>query len=447
MTVLLLELNEINFDQVRGYVAQGRLPTLGRLIADHGLSETTSETRYEELEPWIQWVTAHTGLSLAEHGVFRLGDILEHDIDQIWEVLERQGVKVGAISPMNAKNRCCDAAFFVPDPWTRTAVTGSPMLARLYQPISQAVNDNAEGKITPGSAFNLVASMARYARPGSYTGFARDMMAAARGRPWHKAMVLDRLLADVFIRETRATKPGFASLFLNAGAHIQHHYLFSSSTYDGPFTNPRWYVPAGVDPLLEVYGLYDRVVRDVVAAFPDARIMLATGLHQDPHGAVTWDWRIRDHEGFLRQAAIPFDRVEPRMSHDFVVFCADAEQAQRAERRLLAVRSADGRPLFEVDNRGASLFVEFIWSDDIPAGFTYSIDNASYTGLRDLVAFISLKNGQHNAVGYFLDTMTQGGETFPLTEIPKRVAAACGKAWDPAQPARRSIGASAAAFG
>lgn len=434
MTVLLLELNEINFDQVRGYVAQGKLPALGRLIASHGLSETTSETKYEELEPWIQWVTAHTGLTLAEHGVFRLGDILGTDIDQIWEVLERQGVSVGAISPMNAKNRCRNAAFFVPDPWTRTKVTGSAMLERLYQPISQAVNDNAEGKITPASAVNLLAGMARYARPGSYAGFVRDTLAAVRGRSWRKAMVLDRLLADVFIRETRAKKPGFASLFLNAGAHIQHHYLFSSSTYRGPFANPTWYVPEGVDPVLEVYELYDAIVGDVVAAFPQARVMLATGLHQDPHGAVTWDWRIRDHERFLRQAGIPFARLEPRMSHDFVVFCTDAEQAAQAERRLLAVRSGDGAPLFEVDNRGDSLFVEFVWARDIPADFEYRIDNASYRGLRDLVAFISLKNGQHNAVGYFLDTGAPGGETFALTDVPRRIAEACGKRWAPESP-------------
>lgn len=436
MTVLLLELNEINFDQVRSYAALGKLPVLGRMIAEHGVSQTTSETAYKDLEPWIQWVTAHTGLTLAQHGVYRLGDILTHDIDQIWEVLERQGIKVGAISPMNAKNRCRNAAFFVPDPWTRTAVTGSSMLKRLYRPISQAVNDNAEGKISAGSALNLVAGMARYARPASYAGFVRDTLAAVRGRPWRKAMVLDRLLADVFIRETKAKQPGFASLFLNAGAHIQHHYLFSSSTYRGPFANPTWYVGKGVDPVLEVYELYDAIVGEVAAAFPQARIMLATGLHQDPHGSVTWDWRLRDHARFLEEAEVPFERVEPRMSHDFVVFCRDDEQARDAERRLLAIRSMDGRPLFGVDNRGNSLFVEFIWSDDIPSDFIYRVDNRPRQGLRDTVVFLSLKNGEHNGVGYFLDTGAEAVESFPLVEMPRRIAAACGRSWPEPRPIR-----------
>jgi hypothetical protein len=67
--LLFLELNEINFDYVATYCRRGLLPHLGRLIRDSGVARTVSEQRYEDLEPWIQWVTAHTGLRLADHGV------------------------------------------------------------------------------------------------------------------------------------------------------------------------------------------------------------------------------------------------------------------------------------------------------------------------------------------------------------------------------------------
>ena len=161
MTVLLLELNEINFDHVRAFVADGKLPALGALIAKHGVGETISEAAYAQWEPWIQWVTAHSGKSLAEHGIFRLGDVTQHpDLPQIWEVLEAQGVKVGAVSPMNANNRCRNAAFFVPDPWTSTEVTGSGTMRRLYGSIAQAVNDNATARVGAGSIVNLAAGLA-----------------------------------------------------------------------------------------------------------------------------------------------------------------------------------------------------------------------------------------------------------------------------------------------
>lgn len=432
--LLLLELNEINFDQVRAYVGLGKLPVLGRLIEAHGVVETTSERDYEELEPWIQWVTAHTGKPLADHGVFRLGDIVGHDITQIWEALEEQGLTVGAISPMNAKNRCRDAAFFVPDPWTSTEVTGSGLMKRLYQAVSQAVNDNAQSRITPSSAAWLLAGLGAYARPANYGRYLSFAKAAAKRRPWAKALILDQLLADIFVREAKRKKPDFASLFLNAGAHIQHHYMFNSKVYAGPHSNPEWYVPKDSDPVLEVYELYDRIVGQIRAAFPKARLMLATGLHQDPHSETTFYWRLKQPEAFLARAKVPFQRVEPRMSRDFAVFCADEEEARRAESRLAAIRASNGTPLFDVDNRGSDLFVMLTWPNDIGDGFEYHVDNMPIRGFRDEVAFVAIKNGGHNGIGYLLDTgaKAEGGEQIPLMDMPRRIAAACGASWTPA---------------
>jgi hypothetical protein len=45
----------------------------------------------------------------------------------------------------------------------------------------------------------------------------------------------------------------FASLFLHAVGHIQHHYTYASKVYDGNRTNPNWYNKAAEidgDPLV-----------------------------------------------------------------------------------------------------------------------------------------------------------------------------------------------------
>lgn len=426
--VLMIELNEINFEQVEAYGRHGELPELNGLIEAHGVTETTSETEYEDLEPWIQWVSAHTGKSLDQHGVFRLGDIVGTDIDQIWEQLESQGLKVGAISPMNAKNRCSNAAFFVPDPWTPTAVTGGTILRKMYGAIAQAVNDNAQDRLAKSSLAWLLTGLLRYARPSSYPVLAGLVRDAARGRSWAKALILDQLLADVFLSEVRRRQPDFASLFLNAGAHVQHHYMFSSAVYAGPHSNPDWYVAKDLDPVLDVYGLYDRIVGDVRRSFPEARLMLATGLHQDPYHAPTFYWRLKSHASFLRKLEIVFERVEPRMSRDFIIYCRTPEEAKDAERRLMQVTGQDREPLFEVDNRGTDLFVMLVWPHDIPVDFRYLVGNEQHGGLRDDVAFVAIKNGGHNGVGYFLDTGASRPATarMPLTDLPDRIAHALG---------------------
>lgn len=421
--VILLELNEINFDFVRGYIDRGALPNLERLIREHGLSETTSEQAYEHLEPWIQWVTAHTGLSFEEHGVFRLGDIIDRDIPQIWERLEAKGLKVGAISPMNAKNRLCNASFFVPDPWTATKVSAPWIVRKLHAALAGAVNDNTDLRLTPKSLFWLLLGAVATARPSNY-GKYLTLALKARSKPWGRAIFLDYLLHDLFVRSVARSKPDFASLFLNAGAHIQHHYMFSSSVYDGPFRNPEWYIDRANDPVLEVYAAYDRMVGQIVEALPDHRLMIATGLHQNPHPELTYYWRLRDHEAFLQALDAPFTRIEPRMSRDFLVVCDSAENARRTEQILLAAAADDGEPLFEVDNRGRDLFVSLVFPRDVTPELQFRKGNQAMGGLRDHVAFVAVKNGEHDGLGYFIDTgfgSAAAGQVFPLKQLPGRI--------------------------
>ena len=159
----------------------------------------------------------------------------------------------------------------------------------------------------------------------------------------------------------------FRSLFLNGAAHIQHHYLFNSAAYRGSYRNPRWYLAEGVDPVLQIYRVYDAILADCLAMAPRPRLMIATGLHQDPVDEPVFYWRLRDHAAFLRSLGCGFDAVEPRMSRDFLVRCKDAAQAAAAAARLLSGRAPDGLALFEVDNRGASLFVTL--------GYRYALSN------------------------------------------------------------------------
>lgn len=428
--LLLLELNEVNFEYVESYIAKGHLPNLGSLIKRHGIDRTTSEEKYEELEPWIQWVTAHTGRSFSEHGVFRLGDIVGTDIPQIWEQLEEQGLKVGAISPMNAKYRLRDPAFFVPDPWTRTGMKAGRVLRELYDGLSQAVNDNATSRLTAASVRALLLGALVYARPRNYFKYA-SLVLRALGGAWRRAMFVDMLLADVFAREVKRTQPHFATLFLNAAAHIQHHYMFSAGPYTGRQRNPAWYIADDKDPVLETYELYDHIVGSIRRQFPDARLMIATGLHQVPHEQATFYWRLKEHARFLESIGVPFISVEPRMSRDFLIRCSKREDVERAVDRLSRAVAMDGERLFEVDGRGQDVFAMLTYPKDIPEGFPFMIGDDKYDDLRRDVAFVALKNGEHHGIGYFIDSGQQRPEVpkhFPLKDLPAKIREALGVA-------------------
>jgi hypothetical protein len=428
MTALILvELNELNFDYVERYAARGLLPAFARLFEQYGYRKTSSEQRFESIEPWIQWVTAHTGKSFDEHGVFRLGDGATLAGEQIWEHLEKRGLKIGAFCPMNAANRLSNAAFFLPDPWTSTRVSGSPLLKALYSAVAQAVNDNAQKRITAASAAKLLLGLVAYSGKRHILHYGRLLSKSPRSH-WARAALLDQLLGDCFLKLWRKTRPDFASVFLNGAAHIQHHYLFNSQAYAGRHRNPDWYVRNHEDPVLEIYRCYDRFLADLLALSPRPRLILATGLHQDPVERPVYYYRLRDHAAFLRKIGIVDARVQPRMSRDFLAEFPDARAAAEAARVLALGRGPSGAALFEIDNRGASLFVTLSYPDRIDPGTRAAFGSAEIADLEREVVFVALKNAQHNGIGYLLDTgagkASPSDEPAALAGIWDRVVAA-----------------------
>jgi hypothetical protein len=152
--------------------------------------------------------------------------------------------------------------------------------------------------------------------------------------------------------------------------------------------------------------------------------MLATGLHQNPHTTVTFYWRLKDHAGFLRGLGVEFDSVTPLMSRDFLVVCGTRERAAAAARVLEQTVADDGSPLFEVDNRGTELFVMLVYPKDITAATGYRTGSRTLLNLREHVAFVALKNGEHDGVGYLVDTgkkLDPAAEPIALTSLPSLV--------------------------
>jgi len=401
--LILIELNEVNLDIARSYVGPLGLKNFSRLFAQ-GVRKSVAEAGYEDLEPWIQWVSAHSGLSRAEHGIFRLGDIVGSQVSQFFEQVESAGFRVGAISPMNTANRLKSPAYFIPDPWTKTPTDGSKWSRCLWQALSQVVNDNASGRLTPSSAIALFAGLLRFARPRHYRLYLELAMGAVR-HSWRRALLLDLFLHDLHMRLYARHRPNFSTLFLNAGAHIQHHYLFNSRLVPpSPNRNPSWYLDAKFDPFGEMLRVYDVILGDYLD-LPESSFLLATGLTQQPYDRIKFYWRLRSHESFLQMLGMRFSRVLPRMTRDFVVEFDDVAQAEAGQALLASLKVAqDGIALFgSIDNRGTSLFATMTYPKEVRPGMQVT-GAAGHFELAPHVVFVAIKNGMHVTQGYVVGT-------------------------------------------
>ena len=421
MKTILLGLNELNFDYIKFYSNNGHLPNFNYVFKNYKIVETKSEDQYELLEPWIQWVTIHTGKEYKDHKIFRLGDITNFKQNQIFESLETKGLKVGAVSPFNASNELISPSFFIPDPWTKTKVSGNWFIKSLYDAIHQSVNDNASGKLSLKSLFFLGIGSLIFIPFKRYKLYINYFL--NRKKPGIKAIILDALLGDAFLYLNKKKNPDFSTLFLNSGAHIQHHYLFNSDAYKGEFQNPDWYCEKGYDPLLKILKQYDLILGELLSR--EINLFVCTGLHQQPHKKLTFYWRVNKHAEFLNTLKITgIKDVIPRMSRDFLIEFTSVKAALNAEDLLNSiVMDRDNEKVFKIDNRGSSLFIELIYSKEITE--EDSISSKEYdlhvTQFKSLISFVAIKNGEHNGIGYFAfkqeNIQTKINDTIPLKEV------------------------------
>jgi len=217
----------------------------------------------------------------------------------------------------------------------------------------------------------------------------------------------------------------FASLFLNAEAHIQYHHTYASKVYDGNRTNPSLYSKTAEidgDPLLFIYRVYDSIVAEMMA-LKNTHVFIITGLSQVPNERKHYQYRIIDFEGFFANIGLKGVTICPRMSRDFLLVFASAEAAQAARPVLDRVRCSDA-PLFTVKDRGETLFCQVGYFGP-PEGLKNVTIDGRPGGHSAAFALVSIENVIHQPVGYFIDTLSaRTGETpMPLTDVFDRLSA------------------------
>jgi len=298
-------------------------------------------------------------------------------------------------------------------------VSGDAFVHKLYKAIQQAVNDNAQEKISKASIATLTQAFLKYVPMSKWSTYFSNFL--ERKRPGNKAIILDNLLADVFLSLWKKHKPDFANLFLNSGAHIQHHYMFNSAAYQGDLSNPEWYCPKGYDPFIKIMKVYDKILGKLLET-KDINIIVATGLHQHPHEELTYYYRLNDHTAFIDEIGInDYTDVQPRMSRDFLIEFPDEKSTKLAEAKMSALRcTGDNELIFDVDNRGQSLFIELIYPNELKKGMSISAPEhqLEYKNFDQEVSFIAIKNGEHNGKGYLISSIDLKTENkIPLTKV------------------------------
>lgn len=229
MRVVLLEFNEITPRLFEPLIDSGELPNIARFRSESERFRTVAMDGIEYLEPWSQWVSVHTGVRPSQLGITSLGQASLAASHNIWDVLEESNRKSLILGSMNSASGNNPLTWIVPDPWDPDPSISPQQFAQFHSFVRSMVCHRL-GKdemqvLGIGDRISFLRFMRRHGLSWSTIAVLAKSSVTWRGSlSPRRAVVLDRLLTDLFFWAYRRLKPDFAVLFSNTVAYFQHNY-------------------------------------------------------------------------------------------------------------------------------------------------------------------------------------------------------------------------------
>jgi hypothetical protein len=410
--VLMMELNELCPPIIERMMARGELPNFRALHAKSDVHVTWTDDVL--LEPWVQWVTLHTGRTQEIHRATQLDEGYRIDLPRVWDVLADRGHASLVFGSMNARTKS-DKVFLLPDPWSTRVAPSDPRFNAFQDFISFNVTEhtNERARASRKQTIDFIRFMLGHGLKLETVMRAARQVAVEKtvGRhlTWRRALVLDLMMWDVFEAEYRRRRPAFATFFANSTAYLQHRYWrhMEPEAYDvKPSTADIAAFGGAID---ESYRHMDRLLGKAMRLVgPGGRIVFATGLSQEAnlryeHQGGKFVYRPHDFDAFNAFiGGAEGTTFEPVMTHQCWASFRTPAAADRFE-ACLAGLTANGAPVMWWWREDETRI--FFWSKLI-AKVEDGMPLRAVTGeRRDFSAVFSgvgqVNNSQHNRNGCF----------------------------------------------
>jgi hypothetical protein len=395
--VFVFELNEFNDSLLRKMCSTGKYPSLQKLIELKPIKTFTEDT-YESdyLEPWVQWVSVHTGQPSKEHKIKHLGDISALKFEQMWEMASKNGIQSGVWGVLNgSRGTSTRSLFFVPDPWTFSEQAHPPELNGLVD-FPRYVARNRT-KFEPLKALRLATRMmSLFVRPHylfeMLLHFPKVLLHMARNPkdPYIYFTLTEYLSGLLFLSYRAKYNPELSILFVNTLAHIQHYFWNN----DNPTENHRFQ-----------YGFYfmDRLAERIFQSLQPGEVILCLNAlsQKNTNSERPWvSYRPKEYMEFWEILGFQPRSVEALMSYDAIVFFDSADVAHAAMKKILSM-TTNGQRLFLVENYPedpTKLFCRLDYFDPVSELTTFEVNGKSYN-FMEYFSKIATRTGKHIPFG------------------------------------------------
>jgi hypothetical protein len=388
--VILIEFNELVPALMEKFMAAGRLPNFQRFYNEAQIYTTDAEEEGENLNPWVQWVTIHSGLSASEHGVTRLSDGHRLQTKAVWDILSEAGYRVWVCGSMNARYDRPLNGMLIPDPWS---IGLAPYPEHVFEPYYNFVRfvvqeyTNPGARLSKSDALKFVWFLASHGlSPATIRAVCGQLLGEKRRHDsWKRAVILDLFQWDMFQHYFHKSRADFATFFLNSTAHFQHSYWrhmepeqFSVKPSPEEMDQYGGAILYGYEKMDELIGRFLKLGGRV------ATLIFCTGLSQQPYlkresvGGRHY-YRIHGPHVFPERLGVedPFE-YNPVMSDQAILRFRGEDVAARIDQQLRSYRLFD-RPAFHTSLEGADLMVQCNYGGVVPAEAVLTREGSSQT--------------------------------------------------------------------
>jgi len=429
--VIVLEFNELTPSLIERFMHDGDLPNFARLRSQSRVFTTLADERPPYLEPWIQWVTVHSGLPYSEHGVFHLDEGHKLAAKRTWEILADTGRRAWVCGSMNVRGGNGTSAV-LPDPWCTTVDPTPAELNTYFRFVRQNVLEHTNDRVplTRADYAKFLTFMAGHGLSLQTMRAITSQLLEERSADsrWKRVVLLDLLQFDVFRHYYRRMRPAFSTFFLNSTAHYQHAYWDSmapeqfGAVRDADRAKFR-------DAIRFGYQRMDALIARFMdlASSSNAVLVLCTALSQQPSpdydtsGGGTF-FRPKNFADFGKAVGLPGPfTAQPVMSEQFHLEFNDAAQAEAAE-ALLKHLTLDGEPVMALRREGARLFAGCRIHRQVPQGAVIALRGRQLPFFDLFYRMDTSKTGVHHPDGILWIRLPDArhavsAERVPLTAV------------------------------
>lgn len=431
--LIVVEFNELVPHLVEKFINDGHMPNFKKLANISSCYITDAHQAGEDLNPWIQWVTVHTGLTPEEHGVYRLNEAIKCEGKYLWDKLSNEGAYSLIFGSMNGYIQDSFLGTYLPDPWDKLTKP-SDNLQKYFEFIRAYVQG------TPDSSEVSPVQFLKFMVLNGLTlktcfKIAKQLISEKIDprKKWKRACLLDWIQLDVFRSLYKKESPKFSTLFSNSTAHIQH--TLWAESYPEEF--PSWGNKKMTDnPMLEAYKNHDEILGEIIKLNAEnVEIAICTALSQQPYTKNTkCFYHISDFSAFLSQLnVLGKPSYVPVMAEQFHLNFSNEADVKKAFEHLSKFEMPDEKYFYEGSNKVFSMTIEktilhikcrcsTLVEEGVP--FFNVETNQQYNFYDMFYLMDDQKTGVHHPHGLFWITNTNTNtntEIIPLEQVYNKI--------------------------